>query len=82
MAEISKFEYALRTREVVAAITDFGDAWVKLSDACNTFGISKEEFEKKVIMDAAITDFMLKVGERLNMVVEGLMKGDEDNETN
>lgn len=82
MAEISKFEYALRTREVVAALTDFGDAWAKLSDACNTFGISKEEFEKKVTMDSAIVDFMLKVGERLNMVVEGLKKGYEDDEIN
>lgn len=49
MAEISKIEYVARTQAVAKAATDFGLAWRQLSSACDTFGISKDEFEKKLL---------------------------------
>lgn len=78
MAEISKIEYAARTQAVAKAVTDFGLAWRQLSSACDTFGISKDEFEKKVIMDDAIYDFLEEFNKRLGLVIDGLSKGDED----
>lgn len=78
MAEISKLEYAVRTQAVAKAATDFGFAWRQLSSACDMFGISKDEFEKKVIMDDAIYYFLEIFNKRLGLVIDGLSKGNED----
>lgn len=78
MAEISKIEYAARTQAVAKAATDFGLAWRQLSSACDAFGISKDEFAKKAIMDNAICDFLEEFNKRLGLVIDGLSKGDED----
>ncbi len=80
MSEISKYEYAARTQAVAKAVTDFGDAWKKLYEACENFGITEEEFEKKIVMDDAVYDFMDTVNKRLTLVINGLSKGDEDDD--